>query len=69
MLRLPRSMAKWKKERIVSDTIRMLGLEAVQHSVVGTPESRGLSGGQRKRTNIGMELVACPTLLFADEPT
>ena len=36
----------------------MLGLSKVQNSLVGSPEKRGVSGGQKKRVNIGMELVA-----------
>ena len=31
--------------------------------------SRGVSGGERKRTHIGMELVAAPVVLYLDEPT
>lgn len=38
-------------------------------SQVGTQMSRGISGGERKRTNIGMELIIDPSVLFLDEPT
>lgn len=36
---------------------------------VGTDERRGVSGGERKRTSIGMELIISPEVLFLDEPT
>jgi len=36
---------------------------------VGTEFIRGVSGGERKRTNIGMELIISPNILFLDEPT
>lgn len=44
-------------------------LSHVQHSIVGDENVRGISGGQRKRVNIGMELAAAPSLLLLDEPT
>ena len=69
MLRLPRSMKKKQKFRIIEDTIEMLGLDHIRDSRVGSVEKRGISGGQRKRVNIGTELVANPSLLFMDEPT
>ena len=55
--------------RVVNDVLRVLQLGPVQHSLVGGFGTRGVSGGQRKRVNIGYELVALPTLLFLDEPT
>ena len=36
---------------------------------IGNEFIRGVSGGERKRTNIGMELIIAPRLLFLDEPT
>lgn len=36
---------------------------------MGTQLIRGVSGGERKRTNIGMELIIDPSVLFLDEPT
>jgi ATP-binding cassette subfamily G (WHITE) protein 2 len=36
---------------------------------IGTEFIRGVSGGERRRTNIGMELITTPSFLFLDEPT
>ncbi|CAK9071121.1 Putative white-brown complex homolog protein 30 (Putative non-intrinsic ABC protein 12) (WBC-related protein 1) [Durusdinium trenchii] len=54
---------------IVEDVLNVMQLLDVQHSIVGNVEKRGISGGQRKRVNIGLELAARPTILMLDEPT
>lgn len=41
----------------------------MRDSLVGTVEKRGISGGQRKRVNVGLEMVMEPSLLILDEPT
>jgi ATP-binding cassette subfamily G (WHITE) protein 2 len=54
---------------IVNRVISQLGLEKCADSKIGNQNNRRVSGGERKRTNIGMELVLSPTVLLLDEPT
>jgi ABC-type multidrug transport system ATPase subunit len=68
-LRLPPSIPAAQQRAIVEDVIEILDLGRIRDSIVGSPEKRGISGGQKKRVNIGMELVAYPRVLFLDEPT
>ncbi|KAF7657183.1 hypothetical protein LDENG_00030640 [Lucifuga dentata] len=68
-LRLPSSISEEEKEEKVNKLIQELGLSKVADSRVGTQLIRGISGGERKRTNIGMELIIHPSVLFLDEPT
>jgi ABC-type multidrug transport system ATPase subunit len=53
----------------VNNVLSLLDLEKVRHDRIGDASQRGISGGQRKRVNIGSELVADPWMLFLDEPT
>uniref|UniRef100_A0A3B4FYU1 ABC-type xenobiotic transporter n=1 Tax=Pundamilia nyererei TaxID=303518 RepID=A0A3B4FYU1_9CICH len=68
-LRLHVSVPQVEKEARVNHLIKELGLTEVADSKVGTQMTRGISGGERKRTNIGMELIIDPAVLFLDEPT
>uniref|UniRef100_A0A8C3S7C8 ABC transporter domain-containing protein n=1 Tax=Chelydra serpentina TaxID=8475 RepID=A0A8C3S7C8_CHESE len=68
-LRLPSTVPEQEKKERVNQIIRELGLAKVADSKVGTQFIRGVSGGERKRTNIGMELITDPAVLFLDEPT
>ncbi|KFZ21953.1 hypothetical protein V502_02901 [Pseudogymnoascus sp. VKM F-4520 (FW-2644)] len=56
-------------ERRVDQLIDALGLTKVKDSLVGDQERRGISGGERKRISIGLELIAAPKVLILDEPT
>ncbi|KAM4052331.1 broad substrate specificity ATP-binding cassette transporter ABCG2 isoform 1-T1 [Anomaloglossus baeobatrachus] len=68
-LRLPRSLKQKEKDERINQIIKELGLTKVADAKVGTQMIRGVSGGERKRTNIGMELITDPGVLFLDEPT
>ncbi|XP_065051308.1 uncharacterized protein LOC135680985 [Rhopilema esculentum] len=68
-LRLPPIFTKKEISQKVSQTLKLLEISHIAMSHIGDEEQRGISGGQRKRVNIGMELIADPTLLFLDEPT
>ncbi|WP_027000016.1 ATP-binding cassette domain-containing protein [Eisenibacter elegans] len=53
----------------VNKILQNLGLFQIRHLKVGNPLQKTISGGQRKRLNIGLELLREPALLFVDEPT
>ena len=46
-----------------------VGLSHVRDVIVGSPLNKGISGGERKRLCVAMELITRPLLLFLDEPT
>lgn len=70
-MRLPAVVAKNKVlvKAIVDGLLDSLGLTHVQNTRIGSERSKGLSGGEKKRVAIGVELVTNPSLLFLDEPT
>ncbi|MES2681176.1 MAG: ATP-binding cassette domain-containing protein [Bacteroidota bacterium] len=52
-----------------NDLLASLGLSETRHLKVGSPLEKTISGGQRKRLNISLELIREPSVLFVDEPT
>ena len=53
----------------VGSLVRMLLLEDCQDTCTGNTVIKGISGGERKRTSIGYELITNPSCLLLDEPT
>lgn len=53
----------------VDKIIDELRLSKAQDTKIGGPLVKGVSGGERKRTSIGVELITDPNLIFLDEPT
>lgn len=51
------------------DMLKSLGLYEIKNLKVGSPLNKKISGGQRKRLNIALELIREPQVLFVDEPT
>jgi len=68
-LRLPPTVSALERKKIVDELLKALGLTHVEHTLCGNELVRGLSGGEKKRVAIGVELVTSPQILFLDEPT
>ncbi|XP_021714209.1 ABC transporter G family member 11-like isoform X1 [Chenopodium quinoa] len=68
-LQLPDSMTKSEKIERANDAIRDMGLQGCVNTRIGGWSVKGLSGGQKRRVSICIEILTRPRLLFLDEPT
>ncbi|KAM0063872.1 putative ABC-type xenobiotic transporter [Helianthus debilis subsp. tardiflorus] len=68
-LQLPDSMSKSEKKKRAEMTIKEMGLQDSMDTRIGGWGAKGLSGGQKRRVSICIEILTRPKLLFLDEPT
>ena len=68
-LRLPPPTSTEERKSRVTEVIRELGLQECADTRIGNDVHRGCSGGEKRRTSIGVQMLANPSVLFADEPT
>ncbi|XP_021894239.1 ABC transporter G family member 15-like [Carica papaya] len=68
-LRLPSNMTKQDVSDLVEGTLMELGLQECAERQIGNWHARGISGGEKKRLSVALEVLTRPHVLFLDEPT
>lgn len=68
-LRLPPPVTAEEREAIVEEILLELGLKECADTRIGNNERKGCSGGEKRRTSLGVQLLANPSVLFLDEVT
>lgn len=58
-----------EREAIAESTMKLLRLEHVQNTIIGDELNRGLSGGEKRRVSIAVDIIHEPRVIFLDEPT
>eukprot|EP00923_Selenidium_pygospionis_P056403 GHVN01098451.1.p1 GENE.GHVN01098451.1~~GHVN01098451.1.p1 ORF type:complete len:599 (-),score=28.85 GHVN01098451.1:222-2018(-) len=67
--RLPSETTMKEINGITDEILEKLLLLHCKDTIIGATNNKGISGGEKKRTSIGMEMITNPTILFLDEPT
>lgn len=68
-LKLGSLVSKSERDTIANDLMKQLGLSKAADTVVGNAKVRGISGGERKRLSIAVEMISSPSVIMLDEPT
>lgn len=68
-LRLPPPTTQAERHSVVEKVIIELGLKECADTKIGTTAHKGCSGGEKRRTSIGVQMLSNPSVLFCDEPT
>ncbi|GAB4814284.1 hypothetical protein N2152v2_001330 [Parachlorella kessleri] len=68
-LRLDRAFTEAQRTQRIEEVIKECNLSKCRRTIVGSPLRKGISGGERKRLCVAMDLLTRPQLLFLDEPT
>ncbi|CAJ1988917.1 ATP-binding cassette protein subfamily G - member 5 / LABCG5 [Leishmania donovani] len=68
-LKLPKALSHSTVRRIVARVIETLKLQHCAQTLIGGETTRGISGGEKRRVSIAVELLANPRILYLDEPT
>ena len=68
-LTIPRSVSKEERNERVEQVMKELHISHKADAKIGSTDSKGLSGGEKKRVSIAEQLLRDPKILFLDEPT
>ncbi|KAG8896745.1 hypothetical protein FRC01_011637, partial [Tulasnella sp. 417] len=69
ILRLPKTMSRKRKIARAEEVLQMLGLTDCADNVVGGELLKGISGGEKRRLSLAVEMISDPAVLVVDEPT
>lgn len=68
-LRLPKGYSKDQRLERVEEVLELMGIGYCRGTIIGDTRRKGISGGERKRVCVAVELLTKPKLVFLDEPT